>query len=167
MAAGNLDGYSLLDLVAPGTVAAAVGTNPATERPDFVVSEFFGEESNVAQFMVRRAKWKLIVYGQLGIYKDYHPQLFDVDTDPAEAVDLARANPAVVGTLLAALSTRLNYKAIAEDVDSEGREAVERWMAHFNNSKEVLRPMIGLAYDGFDDGDWDKFTCWLNQTCAI
>ena len=45
------------------------------------------------------------------------------------------------------------------------REAVRRWMAHFNNSRAVLRPMLGLAYDGFDDGDWEKFTCWLNQTC--
>jgi hypothetical protein len=30
------------------------------------------------------ARWKLIVYGQIGIYKNYHPQLFDVDADPLE-----------------------------------------------------------------------------------
>ena len=83
-APGNLSGYSLVPLVAPGAVDPAVGTNPAHERPDFVVSEFLGEEANTAQFMVRRAQWKLIVYGQLGIYKSYHPQLFDVDSDPLE-----------------------------------------------------------------------------------
>ena len=165
-APGNLDGYSLLPLVAPGAVKAAAGTNPAAARPDFVVSEFLGEEANTAQFLVRRGRWKLIVYGRIGIYKDYLPRLFDVDSDPEEANDVAGANPTVVDALLAALSTRLDHQAIAADVDNEGRAAVRRWMAHFNNSETVLRPMLGRAYDGFDDGDWAKFTCWLNQTCV-
>lgn len=160
-APGNLDGYSLADLVAPGAVEPAAGTNPVVERPDFVVSEFTGEEANTAQFLVRKGQWKLIVYGQLGIYENYHPQLFDVEADPLEVHNLADQNPTVVTELKAALSTRLDYKDIAEDVDEEGRAAVKRWMAHFNNSEPVLRPMLGRAYDGFDDGDWLKFTCWL------
>ena len=163
---GNLDGYSLLPLVAPGAMLAAPGTNPTTARPDFVVSEFLGEEANTAQFLVRRGQWKLIVYGQLGIYKDYHPQLFDVDRDPQEKHDVAMANRAVVDAMLQALNTRLDHQAIAADVDNEGRAAVKRWMAHFNNSETVLRPMLERAYDGFDNADWDKFTCWLNETCV-
>ena len=165
VAPGNLDGYSLLPLVAPGAVAAAAGTNPPAERPDFVVSEYLGEEANTAQFLVRQGRWKLIVYGQLGIYHSYEPQLFDVEADPTEIRNVAAANPAVVESLTAALGTKLDYKAIAEDVDTEGRAAVRRWMAHFNNSEAVLRPMLGRAYDGFDDNDWAKFTCWLDENC--
>ena len=165
VAPGNLDGYSLLPLVAPGAVAAAAGTNAAAERPDFVVSEYLGEEANTAQFLVRQGRWKLIVYGQLGIYHSYEPQLFDVEADPTEIRNVAAANPAVVESLTAALGTKLDYKAIAEDVDTEGRAAVRRWMAHFNNSEAVLRPMLGRAYDGFDENDWAKFTCWLDENC--
>ena len=72
-----------------------------------------------------------------------------------------------MASLLAALSTRLDYTAIAVDVDEEGREAVLRWMKHFNNSEPVIRSMLGRAYDGFDDEDWRKMTCWLNKTCPV
>ena len=55
----------------------------------------------------------------------------------------------------------------AVDVDEEGRAAVLRWMQHFNNSEPVLRSMLGRAYDGFDDDDYSKLTCWLNKTCPV
>ena len=80
---------------------------------------------------------------------------------------MATKHPAVVSSLLAALRSRLDYTSIAVDVDEEGRAAVLRWMQHFNNSEPVLRSMLGRAYDGFDDDDYGKLTCWLNKTCPV
>lgn len=80
---------------------------------------------------------------------------------------MAAKFPAVVSSLLVALRSRLDYTSIAVDVDEEGRAAVLRWMQHFNNSEPVIRSMLGRAYDGFDDGDWRKLTCWLNKTCLV
>jgi arylsulfatase K len=172
---GNLDGFSLVPLVVPSgsfmngsfdgssSTAAAARAAAAASRPDFVVAEFLGEEANTAQFMVRHQQWKLILYGNepAGIF-EYKPQLFDVDADPSEVHNVAAAHPAVVTKLEALLLTRIDYKAVAADVDEEGRGAVRRWMKHFNSSD--LQLLLSGAYDGFDDGDWAKLNRWLNAT---
>lgn len=80
---------------------------------------------------------------------------------------MATKYPAMVSSLLAALRSRIDYTSVAVDVDEEGRAAVLRWMQHFNNSEPVLRSMLGRAYDGFDDDDYSKLTCWLNKTCPV
>lgn len=65
----------------PGTcslVRLARGARPARE----VIAEYHATASRQAAFMLRDERWKYVRY------VDYPPQLFDLDADPEELVDL-------------------------------------------------------------------------------
>ncbi len=70
-AAQTLPGQSLFDIV----------TTPNRERAVF--SEYHASGSPTGAFMLRKGRWKLVVY------PGYAPQLFDMDADPKEIADLS------------------------------------------------------------------------------
>merc|ERR550537_1377376 len=55
----------------------------ADERPDFVVSQFHGDNIAMSWFMIVRGGFKLVVWGT---GKEHPHQLFDLVNDPAENV---------------------------------------------------------------------------------
>jgi choline-sulfatase len=66
----GVPGQSLFDIV----------TKPNRERAVF--SEYHASGSPTGAFMLRKGRWKLV------IYPGYVPQLFDMEADPGEAADL-------------------------------------------------------------------------------
>ena len=80
-----------------------------------VISEYHATGSRCGAFMLRAGRWKYIHY------EDYAPQLFNLDDDPEELVDLS-ADPGHAGALQscrAALAARLdtgriNARALAD-----------------------------------------------------
>lgn len=74
----------------PGPVSGVSLLNPEADRP--VLAEYHANGSTAASFMLRHRRLKYIEYvGE-------RPQLFDLDADPGETVDLA-GDPDWAGTL--------------------------------------------------------------------
>lgn len=114
----------LLDLYP--TVLEGVGLDPAGEAEDrpgrslfalaagpveperVVFSEYHAAGSNTAGFMVRKGRWKFHYYVR------FAPELFDLDRDPEEAMDLAGdpAHAAIVAAMEAELRRICDPEAI-------------------------------------------------------
>jgi arylsulfatase A-like enzyme len=82
-----LDGEDLLPILA----------GKAPERERTLIWRIRHPAAPNAQKAVRRGKWKYLTDERVGL-------LFDLETDPGEANDVARANPKVLGELKKALA---------------------------------------------------------------
>eukprot|EP01084_Bolivina_argentea_P244723 409917_1 len=60
------------------------------DHPDFVTSQYHSNFANTGLFMVRKGKYKYIQYGHtLSAFKNYKPQLFNLNDDPYELNDIS------------------------------------------------------------------------------
>eukprot|EP01084_Bolivina_argentea_P192351 330248_1 len=61
------------------------GDDDNNKHSDFVTSQYHSNHANTGLFMVRKGKYKYIQYGKnLKAFKNYKPQLFNLDDDPNE-----------------------------------------------------------------------------------
>jgi len=144
------------------SLAGAVAPTYAPRAADFVVGEFFGENSDTGAFTVRRGDWKLIVFGHsFPWFAHYAPQLFNVSADPLETEDLAARRADVVAELDALLVAALGrpYEAIDRDVMANDQLIWRNYLTANKTAAEV-RAMMAATYKGFDDGDWAKVVAW-------
>ncbi|MFN6999922.1 sulfatase-like hydrolase/transferase [Elioraea tepidiphila] len=108
-------------------VSVARGARPQRE----VIAEYHAAGSRQAAFMLRDARWKYIRY------VDYPPQLFDLDSDPEELVDLGESPAhaslragfearlvAALGADPAEIDARAKARQAATLAAEGGREAV-------------------------------------------
>ncbi|SMF89578.1 choline-sulfatase [Azospirillum oryzae] len=129
----------LLDLFP--TILSAVGIDPAPEmedrpgrslfdlaaapdEPDRVVfSEYHAAGSNTGGYMLRKGRWKYHHYVR------FQPELFDLETDPEEAVNLA-GDPAHA-PVLRAMETELRRICDPEAVDRQAKLDQAALIEHF------------------------------------
>jgi choline-sulfatase len=106
-----VDGRSLLPLL-----------EGADEDPDATVAgEYLAESALAPMVMLRRGRWKLV-------HTASDPdQLFDLESDPLELVNVADGNPDLVGELLAEVRRRWDLEAIDRSV----RESQQARLAVF------------------------------------
>lgn len=122
---------SLLDLSA--SICAAFGTDlpgaaglpltdPAITAPDRpILSQYHAAGAVSGAYMLRRGRWKLIHY------VGFAPELFDLATDPEEALDLATdpAHAGVLADLDSTLRAMLDPDATDARAHSDQRRLVE------------------------------------------
>lgn len=106
------------------------GEEADTERQIF--SEYHAAGSNTAAFMLRQGRWKYHYYVR------FQPELFDLDNDPEELVDLA-TNPAHAETIRA-LERALRQICDPEAVDAQAK-ADQRAMIDRLGGLEVASTM--------------------------
>ena len=130
------------------TIMACVGATPAPEdstlpgrslfeiiegadqdRPAF--SEYHAAASMTGTFMLRDGKYKLIYFVGMA------PQLFDLEADPNEKVDLA-ASPAHAN-VLARLESRLREICDPEEVDRRARADQAATIAQHGGAETILK----------------------------
>lgn len=107
------------------------------DRPDFVVSQFHGDNIAMSWFFVVHSSLKLIVWGT----GEQHPhQLFNLTADPDENVNLAsrRELQDQVGVMLQKLKSVVDYPMIARNVAKYGHESMKYWMSATPNWKDFL-----------------------------
>ena len=119
-------GVSLLDV--------AGGKVPARN----VLSEYHGMGTTTGAFAIRNGRWKYVHYAK------YAPQLFDLDADPDETLDLA-ADPKHAG-ILAECRARLYAICDPEEVDrrAKARQA-ELLAAHGGREAVIARGDLGFT----------------------
>ncbi len=113
--------------------------------------------------MVRKGKWKYIQFGHyLPTYKDYAPQLFDVESDPKELNDTSSLFPDVVSEMESILSSLINYEYIDCLAKRNDYQIFEEYYWKVENETQI-KEAFDEAYTGFDDGDWQLVLDWRSD----
>ncbi len=107
----GLDGHSLLPLC----------RGEATNRPDYVFSEYHSNFSNTGIAMWRQGPWKYIRYA------GYDPQLFNLEDDPEEITNLAQTHPEVVQRLDARLESLVDFDDADRRAKTDDRHNFQAW----------------------------------------
>lgn len=110
-----VDGYSLVPFLQ--------GSSVDPSRPDWVMAQFHGDDISASWFLLRQGSYKYIAWG-LGPGAEYPgypgvtmtPQLFHLDTDPDELVDLWTPTHPVARDMEQTLRQAIDYPAVALDV---------------------------------------------------
>jgi arylsulfatase K len=126
----SIDGYSLVPLLQRGDAARA-------SHADHVISQFHGETAGMSWFMLRKAEFKLVVWGSGA---QHHPQLFNLTADPDEWNNLAldRRYASLVAELDAVLRKKVDYPAVAQDVAEYNLAMARKWMKREPHWRGVL-----------------------------
>jgi hypothetical protein len=166
----DLDGHSLLPLmehsvdISPRTkdeTNTSIKSFPCKERPDFIVSQYHGDNIAMSWFLVVRPMpcmqnymdkksrvhsspvsttsclMKLVVWGS---GKEVDSQLFDLTRDPDERNNLIQLPKyaQIIEQLDANLRSVVDYEQVAMDVARYNQQSFQTWMNFTSNWKEVL-----------------------------
>merc|ERR1711902_11945 len=90
----ELDGHSLMPFLANGSsvnvyndeVVVFDDFEAVKNRPNYVMSQFHGDEIHLSWFLLRQNEYKYVTYGS---GKEVAPRLFNLVKDPDEMNDLA------------------------------------------------------------------------------
>lgn len=107
----RLDGESLLPLA----------TGQTQESRDWAYACFMGCTFNTSGYMLRKGQFKYVAYA------GYASQLFDVESDPGELVDLCASHPDVVEWLDAELRRIVDYPQTHQDWIDYCKSAFRQW----------------------------------------
>ena len=113
--------------------------------------------------MVRWDRYKYIQFGHyLKAYKDYEPQLFDLQADPLELYDISKEHPDICEQMEEMLLSKYHY----EEVDCHAKQVqydiFDKYFWRQYSEKE-LRKQCEKRYFGFDDTDWNKLMEWRKE----
>jgi choline-sulfatase len=111
---------TLLDVagVEPAPQFDGVNLLPFVDEPDperTVVGEYLGEGAVAPIFMLRRGRWKF-VWSQAD-----PPQLYDLDSDPAELINLASAADGAHADVVAAFTAEVHQRWDPAEIDRQVR----------------------------------------------
>ena len=112
----------------PGASLFAVADGATPARP--VISEYHAISAVAGAFMLRFGKWKYCHYVA------YRPQLFDLEADPEELVDLA-TDPGFAD-VVAEGERRLRGTLDPEAVDARAKERQSELLASFGGREAAL-----------------------------
>jgi len=155
----TLDGESLLPL--------AMGQTDKSR--DWTYACFMGTTLNTSGFMLRKERWKYLVY------VGYPSQLFDIQADPGELRDVIACHPDVARQLDAQLREIVQVEQTHRDVMAYNKEAFRQWRRQAQRGLYVddsygLREhpssdymtIMDNAFAGYDQNDERKVEAWLN-----
>jgi arylsulfatase A-like enzyme len=157
----ELDGFSLVPMLpspggsgsesnAAGSVAPTSASAAATPHPDFVVSQFHGDNIAMSWFLIvkktsARTVHKLIIWGTGA---EVPSLLFELNSDPSENANLIAtkaglaAHRALVDSLSAQLLSVVNYPAVALSVANYGRDSFNGWVASTPGWRDALHSKL-------------------------
>ena len=139
------------------------GNNNDNKHPDYVTSQYHSKNANTGLFMVRKGKYKYIQYGHyLNAFKDYKPQLFNLEDDPYELNDISSENENVVNEMEKLLLDRYDYEfadCVAKQTDMN---IFNQFIWNVYNESQVYQ-LFKQTYKGFNSTDWDQVVKWRNE----
>jgi arylsulfatase K len=157
----ELDGESLLPLA----------TGQTSESRNWAYACFMGCTFNTSAFMLRKDRWKYVVYS------GFEAQLFDMQDDPGELVDLSSERRDVVRSLDADLRRVVDYEQTNRDWTAYCKEAFRQWRRqakrglHVDNAYALKGTpssdywkIMDNCFTGYDEADERKVEAWLNES---
>jgi arylsulfatase K len=132
-----LDGYSLVPMM-PNYTGSAYSNNPAVllqNHPDYVVSQFHGDDIAMSWFLIVKYVdpthvYKLIIWGT---GQEVPSLLFELTSDPNEDNNLiktaagAAKNKALVDSLTSELRDIVDFPHVAKSVAQYGVDSFNQW----------------------------------------
>jgi hypothetical protein len=125
---------------------------------------------NTSGYMLRKGRYKYVAY------VGYPSQLFDVETDPGELIDLCETYPEVAKRLDAELREILDYEQTHEDWLAYCKSAFRQWRRQakrglYVDASYALKgapsndywKIMDNAFTGYDQDDEQKVARWLND----
>jgi arylsulfatase K len=142
----GLEGSSLMPLAG----------RPA-KRPGWVLSQYHSNMGNTGSFMLRRGRFKYIAYA------GYEPQLFDLEADPEEMRNLAKAQPGLARDMERLLRAIVDYPAVDAKVKAFDKDHFRRWRVPL--SQEQYDKSMAEVYLGWNPGAHEALIAkWLAKS---
>jgi choline-sulfatase len=110
--------------------------------------------------MLRKDAWKYVAY------VGYPPQLFNLDKDPDEVVDLAADHPEIVDNMDAALRKIVDYEAIDARVKAYDKRSFSTWRKA-RKAEGTYETLMARVYSGWDDLSDDDIQPWTANNKAL
>eukprot|EP00928_Gymnodinium_smaydae_P056699 TRINITY_DN40024_c0_g1_i1.p1 TRINITY_DN40024_c0_g1~~TRINITY_DN40024_c0_g1_i1.p1 ORF type:complete len:229 (-),score=17.96 TRINITY_DN40024_c0_g1_i1:160-846(-) len=140
-----------------------------TDRPDFVVSQFHGDNIAMSWFLVVHDGFKLVVWGT---GEQHAHQLFDLVRDPDEMINLAQSSEqsSRVEKMLRRLRSVVDFPKIAKHVAKYNQDSLRWWTRHQANwqkemGKQSLRWHESWSYD--PKGAADAVVAFLDKPASV
>ena len=143
----GLDGHSLLPLC----------RGDATNRPDYVFSEYHSNFSNTGIAMWRQGPWKYLRYA------GFPPQLFNLDDDSEEIHDLSQSHPHVVQDLDDCLESLVDFNQADTQAKSNDRHNYQTWRTPLTPD-EVQQALTNAHQGLWGPEDNARLDSWLAET---
>merc|ERR1711907_723813 len=135
----TLDGFPMQSVLSDSSqgVPAGVKWTTVADRPDFVVSQFHGDNIAMSWFLVVHDGFKLVVWGTGDIHKN---QLFDLKADPDEMHNLANDHDqsSRIETMLKKMESVVDYQSVAKNVAKYGQDSMKHWINATDDWKNAL-----------------------------
>ncbi len=142
----GLDGVSLLPLC----------RGDASDRPDYVFSEYHSNFTNTGIAMWRQGPWKYIRYA------GYPPQLFNLHDDPEELTNLAQSHSHIVRDLNARLESLVDFDHADTQAKANDRHNYQTWRQPLTLTE--IQEALTKSHQGVWDPDDDKhLESWLSH----
>jgi len=161
----TLDGSPMQPILAEeGSPAPTAGA-----RPDFVVSQFHGDNIAMSWFLIVQGGFKLVVWGT----GDQHPhQLFNLTADPDEMMNLVAeaVHKERVQEMLHNLQSVVDYKAVAKNVAKYGHDSMQYWInttADWRKELASSKLRWHEAWSQNPDGAAAAIESWLAKPPAL
>lgn len=158
----KLEGRSVLAAAGGKSVAPEDKTLKSQwDDRDFVLSQYNWVEANTGLFMVRSGAWKAFFYGHTyDAFKNYKPQLFNLDEDPEELKNVADEYEHVVKRLEERLREVLDPDEVDRSVCAEDfQHLLDLSCGGGNTCTELSDQMISYA----PNDSVDIFKSWFSQ----
>ena len=142
----GLSGHSLFPALSGGEL----------ERPDWVLSQYHSNFAYTGIFMLREGPWKYVAYvGDA-------PQLFHLDADPDEMVNLAPSKPEVVRRMDERLRSIVDYEAVDAKAKAYDRASFRAWLEEMGET-EGLALFGSFFEEPWDDNHAQRIKAWLGE----
>lgn len=158
------DGYSLVPFL--------LGNSTDPTRPDYVLSQFHGDDIAMSWFMIRQGDYKYINFG-LGNHSSVGvvPQLFNLQTDPNEMNNLWTPTNPIGQQMEQTLLQAINYPQVAMQVAQYQKDMFNWWIDTTPDwKKQIQDPSIvrwATAWAVNSSGCFDALQDWLDAPTSI
>ena len=134
---------------------------PPPPRPNQVALQYHSNYAPCGSYSLRTPEWKLIAFGRVN-GTQLPSQLFAVDGDPREMVDVAAANPAVVAALTAALEAELGAPLAAIE-EAMLADNLQNYLAVWHatcTGEELVQALVGSFLGATGADVVERVTAW-------